>query len=72
MYIMHINYHFDAVLVLHSSYQDRLARGRNGGADPVQMSPDRNLVLESRGLLEGQLEKVGAKFGSRGGCKSPH
>jgi hypothetical protein len=25
--------------------------------------PDRMLVLESRGLLEGQLKKVGAKFG---------
>jgi hypothetical protein len=36
----------------------------------VQMGPDRNLVLESRGLLEGQLEKVGAKFGSQGGCNS--
>jgi hypothetical protein len=38
-----------------------------GGADPVQRGPDRNLVLESRGLLEGQLKKVGAKFGSQGG-----
>jgi hypothetical protein len=36
----------------------------------VQMGPDRNLVLESRGLLEGQLEKAGAKFGSQGGCNS--
>jgi hypothetical protein len=34
----------------------------------VRRGPDRNLVLESRGLLEGQLKKVGAKFGSQGGC----
>ena len=36
----------------------------------MQRGPDRNLVLESRGLLEGQLKKVGAKFGSQGGCNS--
>jgi hypothetical protein len=36
----------------------------------VQRGPDRNLVLESRGLLEGQPKKVGAKFGSQGGCNS--
>jgi hypothetical protein len=36
----------------------------------VQMGPDRNLVLESQGLLEGQLEKVGTNFGSQGGCNS--
>jgi hypothetical protein len=32
----------------------------------MQMGPDRNLVLESRGLLEGQLKRVGAKFGQPG------
>ena len=36
----------------------------------MQRGPDRNLVLKSRGLLEGQLKKVGAKFGSQGGCNS--
>jgi hypothetical protein len=51
-----------------SSHQDRLARGRNGGVDPVQKGPDR--ILESRGLLEGQLKKLGANFGSQGGCNS--
>jgi hypothetical protein len=53
-----------------SSHQDRLARGRNVGADSVQRAPDRILALESRGLLEGQLKKVGAKFDSQGGCNS--
>jgi hypothetical protein len=49
---MHINYHVDAVLVLHTRTASLVDAMENGGADPVQRGPDRILVLESRDLLE--------------------
>ena len=52
MCIMHINYHFDAVLVLHTRTAS-LVDAMEVQTQSVQRGPDRNLVLESRGLLEG-------------------
>jgi hypothetical protein len=53
-----------------SSHQDRLGRGCNGGADSVQRGPDRISVLESRGLLEGLVGEVSAKYGRQNSCNS--
>jgi hypothetical protein len=53
-----------------SLHQDRLGRGCNGGADPVQRGPDRISVLESRGLLEGLVGEVYAKCGRQNSCNS--
>ena len=49
---MHINYHFDAVLVLHTRTASLVDAIEVQTQCRVQRGPDRNLVLESRGLLE--------------------
>jgi hypothetical protein len=68
MCIMHIKYHFGAVLVLHTrtaSLVDAMEVRTQCGGAPTE------IWYWSRGVcwrLEGQLKKVGAKFGSQGGC----
>jgi hypothetical protein len=54
MCIMHINYHFDAVLVLHTN-QDRLARGRKMEVKTQCSGAPTEIWYwsRSRGLLEG-------------------